>query len=108
MFGTNVFIDVSSQPCFTGDRVQSHENVLNLRKYICDISHAFTCLFECNKIGVNADHIGKFNEYCFSADSLQFIDAAYKLQLQRKAVLDWNATADDVTLGLLEFERIQQ
>jgi len=74
-FGTDVFIDhdqidVSSQPCFTGDRVRSYEDVLNLQKYICDMSRAFTRLFECNEIGVNADHIGKFNEYCSSADSL--------------------------------------
>jgi hypothetical protein len=67
------------------------------------MSHAFTRLFECNEIGVIADHIGKFNEYCneigviadhigkfneycSAADSLQFINAAYKLQ--RKAVLN--------------------
>jgi len=61
------------------------------------MSRAFTRLFECNEIGVNADHIGKFNEYCSSADSLRFINAEYKLQ--RKAVLDWNATADDVTMS---------
>ena len=66
-FETDVFvdhnqIDVSSQPCFSGDHVRSYENVVNLRKYICDMSHAFTCLFECNKIEVNADHIRKFNE----------------------------------------------
>ena len=118
-FGTDMFvdhdrIDVSSQLCFSGDCVWSYENVLNLRKYICNMSHAFTRLFECNKIGVIADHIGKFNEYCneigsiadyigkfnkycSAADSLQFINAAYKLQ--RKAVLNWNATADNVTMS---------
>jgi hypothetical protein len=52
MFGTDMIIDhdqidVSSQPCFTSNRVWSYENVLN---YICDISRAFTRLFECNEI----------------------------------------------------------
>ncbi len=62
------------------------------------MSHAFTRPFEFKEeIGVNADHIWKFNEYCNTEDSLQFFNAAYKIQ--RKAVLDWNANADNVTLS---------
>jgi hypothetical protein len=61
------------------------------------MSRAFTRLFKCNEIGVNADHIRKFNKYCYTEDSLQFFNAAYKLQ--RKAMLDWNANADDVTMS---------
>jgi hypothetical protein len=100
-FGTDVFVDhdqigVSTHPCFLGNRVGSYENIINLRKYICDMSRALTCLFECKEIEVNADHIWKFNEYCSTEDSLQFFNAAYKIQ--RKAVLDWNANADDVTM----------
>ena len=73
-FGTDVFlhhdgIDVASEPCFSGDHVRSYDNVLNLRKYICDMSRAFTRLFDSNGIGVNADHIAKFNEYCSGTDS---------------------------------------
>jgi hypothetical protein len=56
MFRTIVFvdhdqIDVSTQPCFSGNRIRSYENVINLQKYICDMSHAFTCLSECKEIG---------------------------------------------------------
>jgi hypothetical protein len=85
MFGTDVFldhdqIDVSTQPCFSGNRVRSYENIINLRKSICDMSCAFTHLFECKEIGLNADHIRKFNEYCNTEDSLQFFNAAYKIQ----------------------------
>ena len=84
-FGTDVFldhdqIDVSTQPCFSGNRVRSYENIINLRKSICDMSRAFTHLFECKEIGLNADHIRKFNEYCNTEDSLQFFNAAYKIQ----------------------------
>jgi hypothetical protein len=61
------------------------------------MSRAFTRLSEFKEeIGVNADHIRKFNEYCNTEDSLQFFNVAYKIQ--RKAVLDWNANADNVTL----------
>jgi hypothetical protein len=101
-FGTDVFlhhdgIDVDSQPCFSGDRVRSYDNVLNLRKYICDMSRAFTHLFDSNGIGVNANHIVIFNEYCSATDSKQFFTAAYKFQ--RKAVIDWNPNADGVTMS---------
>ena len=101
-FGTDVFlhhdgIDVASQPCFSGDRVRSYDNVLNLRKYICDMSRAFTRLFDSNGIGLNADHIAKFNEYCSATDSKRFFTAAYKFQ--RKAVLDWNPNADEATMS---------
>ena len=100
-FGTHVYddhdqIDVSTHPCFLGNRVRSYENIINLRKYICDMSRAFTRLFECKEIEVNADHIWKFNKYCSTEDSLKIFNAAYKIQ--RKAVLDWNANADDVTM----------
>ena len=71
------------------------------------MSRAFTCLFECNEIGVNADQIRKFNKYCYTEDSLQFFNAAYKLQ--RKAVLDWNANADNVTMSFnMGFVGIQE
>ena len=60
------------------------------------MSCAFTHLFKCKEIEVNADHIWKFNEYCSTEDSLKIFNAAYKIQ--RKAVLDWNANADDVTM----------
>ena len=65
-------IDVASQPCFSGNRVRLYDNVLNLRKYICDMSRAFNRLFDSNGIGVNADHIAKFNEYCSATDSKRF------------------------------------
>jgi hypothetical protein len=59
-FGTDVFldhdqIDVSTQPYFSGNCVRSYENIINLQKSICDMSRAFTCLFECKEIGVNAE-----------------------------------------------------
>ena len=60
------------------------------------MSRAFTCLFECNEIGDNADHIRKFIKYCYTEHTLHFFNAAYN---QQKAVLDWNATADDVTMS---------
>ena len=59
------------------------------------MSHAFTRLFKCKEIGVNADHTRNINECCNTEDSLQFFNAAYKIQ--RKAVLDWNANADNET-----------
>ena len=90
-------IDVSSQPCFSGDRVRSYDNVLNLRKYIGDMGRTFTHIFDSNGIGVNADHIAKFNEYCSATDWKQFFTAAYKFQW--KAVLDWNPNADKVTMS---------
>ena len=109
-FGTDVFlhhdgIDVDSQPCFSGNRVRSYDNVLNLRKYMCDMSRAFTRLFNSNEIGVYANHIAKFNEYCSATDSKQFFTAAYIFQ--RKAVIDWNPNADEVTMSL-EYVMIQQ
>ena len=71
------------------------------------MSRAFTCLFEYNEIGVNADHIRKFIKYCYTEDSLHFFDAAYKLQ--QKAVLDWNATADNVMMSFnMGFVGIQE
>ena len=60
------------------------------------MSRAFTRLFKCKEIGVNADHTRNINEYCNTEDSLQFFNVAYKIQ--RKAVLDWNANADDVMM----------
>ena len=62
-------IYLASQPCFSGDRVWSYDNVFNLRKYICDMSHAFTRLFDSNEIGVNADQIATFNKYCSATNS---------------------------------------
>ena len=101
-FGTDIFvngaqIDVSSEPCFTGNRVRAYENIINIRKYICDMSRAFSRQFDCNEPGVNADHIRIFNEYCSSVDSNKFFASVTKFQ--RKAVLDWNATADSVTMS---------
>ena len=39
----------------------------------------------------------KFNNYCSSKDSRDFFSAVYNFQLQ--AVLDWNQTADCVTMS---------
>ena len=61
------------------------------------MSRAFTRLFDSNGIGVNADHIAKFNEYCSATDSKRVFTAAYKFQ--RKAVLGWNPNADKVTMS---------
>ena len=61
------------------------------------MSRAFTRLFDSNGIGVNADHIAKFNEYCSATDSKRVFTAAYKFQ--RKAVLGWNPNADEVTMS---------
>jgi len=76
-------IEVASQPYFSGDRVRSYENVQKLRKYICDMSRAFTRLFDSNGIGVNADHIAKCNEYCSATNSNRFFTAAYKFNGRR-------------------------
>ena len=101
-FGSEIFlkhdaIDVPTSPCFSGDRVRCYENIINLRKHICDMSRAFTRLFACKEVGVNAGRIEKFNEYCASTESSAFFSSAYKFQ--RRAVLDWNSFADNVTMS---------
>ena len=48
------------------------------------------------EVGVNATRIAKFNEYFSTTESLAFYSAVYKFQ--QRAVLDWNATADNVTM----------
>ena len=72
---------------------------------MCDMSRAFTRLFNSNEIGVNANHIAKFNKYCSATNSKQFFTAAYIFQ--RKVVIDWNPNADEVTMSL-EYVMIQQ
>ena len=61
------------------------------------MSRAFTHLFDSHESGVNADHIAKFNEFCSATDSKRFFTAAY--EFQRKAVIDWNPNADEVTMS---------
>jgi hypothetical protein len=62
------------------------------------MSRAFSCLLECDGVAwINANNIAMFNEHCFSKEAANFYSSAYKFQ--RQAVLDWNATADSVTMS---------
>ena len=61
------------------------------------MSRAFSRLFESCEVVIDANHIAKFNNYCSSKDSRDFFSAVYNFQLQ--AVLDWNQTADCVTMS---------
>jgi hypothetical protein len=62
------------------------------------MSCAFSCLFECDKAAwINADYIATFNKFCSSKEANNFYSSVYKLQQQ--AILDWNATADSVTMS---------
>ena len=61
------------------------------------MSIVFTWLFDCKEIGVNADYIANFNEYSTSNKSKEFYSAAYNTQ--QRAVLDWNADANKVTMS---------
>ncbi len=80
MFGTDLFInhkdlDVPDSPCFSGERVRHYENIINLQKYICNLSRAFSHLFECCEVGIDANRIAKFNNYCSSKDLRDFFSA---------------------------------
>jgi hypothetical protein len=102
-FGTDVFmnhtnLNVPDSPCFTGDCVCCYEYIISVCKYLCDMSCAFSHQYECNGPGVNNDHINKFNNYCSSRESKEFFSCAYKFQ--QRAVLDWNPSANCVTLSL--------
>jgi hypothetical protein len=48
--------------------------------------------------GINVDNINKFNDYCLSEESKKFFSSVYKFQW--KVVLDWNCSANCVTLSL--------
>ncbi len=60
------------------------------------MSRAFSGLFDCMEVGVDANRIAKFNEYSGTKKSVDFYSTVYKFQ--RRAVLDWNATADNITM----------
>jgi hypothetical protein len=100
--GTNLFLNHSSlhvpnSPCFSGDRICSYEDAISIQKFICDISRAFSWLFESEGPGMNTNNIRKFSEYCLLVDSRKFFSHVYKFQ--RQAVIDWNTSADSVTMS---------
>ncbi len=70
-FGTDVFMNhtnlhVPDCPCFTGDCVCGYEYIMSVRKYICNMSCAFSRQYESIGDGVNSNDVNKFNEYCLS------------------------------------------
>jgi hypothetical protein len=71
---------------------------MSLQKYICDMSRAFSQKFESIGARINIDNINKFKDYCLSEESKEFFLSIYKFQ--QKAVLDWNCSADCITLSL--------
>jgi hypothetical protein len=101
-FGTDVYMNhanlyVPDCPCFTGDRVRGYEYIMSVQKYVCDMSRAFFRQYKSIGDGVNSNHVVKFNEYCLSEKSKAFFSSVYKFQ--RQPVLDWNSTANCVTLS---------
>jgi hypothetical protein len=102
-FGTYVYMNhaniyVPDCPCFTGDRVCGYEYIMSVQKYVCDMSRAFSRQYESISDWVNSNHVVKFNKYCSSEKSKAFFSSVYKFQ--RQSVLDWNSTANCVTLSL--------
>jgi hypothetical protein len=76
-FGSDVFMNhtnlhVPDSPCFSSDEVHCYEHIISVRKYLCNMSHAFSWQFECIGAGINIDNISKFNEYCLSKESKEF------------------------------------
>ncbi len=61
------------------------------------MSWAFSWQFELIGAGINIDYINKFEDYCLSEKSKEFFSSVYKFQ--QKAVLDWNRSANCVTLS---------
>jgi hypothetical protein len=62
------------------------------------MSRAFSHLFECDRAAwINSGNISMFNKYCSSKEANDFYLSVYKFQ--RQAILDWNATADSVTMS---------
>jgi hypothetical protein len=61
------------------------------------MSRAFSHLFKSCEVGIDVNCIAKFNNYCSSKNSREFFSAIYNFQ--QKAVLDWNPTADCVTMS---------
>jgi hypothetical protein len=56
---------------------------------------------------MNVGNVNKLNEYCTSSESQKFFSSAYKFQ--RRAVSDWNPSADCVTQSLnMGFVGIQE
>jgi hypothetical protein len=103
IFGTDVYMNhtnlyIPDCPCFTRDRVCGYEYIMSVQKYVCDMSRAFSRQYESIGDGVNSSHVVKFNEYCLSEKSKAFFSRVYKFQ--RQSVLDWNSTANCVTLSL--------
>jgi hypothetical protein len=103
MFGTDVFMNhanlhIPDSPCFTGDCVHCYVYIMSLQKYSCNMSRAFSRQFESIGAGINVDNINKFKDYCLSEESKEFFSSVYKFK--KKAVLDWNRSADCVTLCL--------
>jgi hypothetical protein len=102
-YGTDVFLNhchlhVPDSPCFSGVCVQFYEDNISLRKYICDMSRAFSRLFKLvGAAWINTDHIATLNEYCSCKATKDFYSSVYKFQWQ--AVLDWNPSADSVTMS---------
>ena len=62
------------------------------------MSRAFSQKFESIGARINIDNINKFKDYCLSEESKEFFLSIYKFQ--QKAVLDWNCSADCITLSL--------
>jgi hypothetical protein len=61
------------------------------------MSRAFSCLFKsAGAAWIKTDHIATLNEYCSSKEAKDFYSSGYKFQGQ--VVLDWNPTADSVTM----------
>jgi hypothetical protein len=61
------------------------------------MSRAFSCLFKSCKVGIDASHIAKFNNYCSSKDLMDFFSVLYNSQ-QQAAVLNWNQFVEYVTM----------
>jgi hypothetical protein len=82
-FGSDVFsnhknLHVPDSPCFSGDHVRRYEDIISLRKYTCNMCHAFSRLFERDGAEINKNNIAKFSEYCLSKESKDFYSSMSK------------------------------
>ncbi len=81
-FGKDVFdnhtsIHLPLSLCFTRDCVHQNECIINIQRYLCNMSRAFSHQYDCNGPGMNVGNVNKLNKYCTSSKLRKFFSSAY-------------------------------